>query len=220
MNIYSEILNLNDLCFDIGANKGSKTLEMLQFNARVVCVEPQKIPFNDLKTKLFNNSNVFLLNKALSSISGTSEIFISYANTLSTMSSEFINTTSKLRFRGITWDTKEVVETTTLDILIKEYGTPKFCKIDVEGYEVEVLKGLTSPIPFISIEFTPELKHKTFECMEYMTKVSDYVFNYSEGESLKFSFDNWLTKEDMICFLSKNNDFVSSFGDVYMKLEK
>lgn len=30
---------------------------------------------------------------------------------------------------------------TTLDTLIDEYGQPDFIKIDVEGYELEVLKA-------------------------------------------------------------------------------
>jgi len=218
MKIYSKILKNQDLCFDVGANSGNKTQEMLSFNTKVVCVEPQKEPYDRLKNKFSNNNNVVLINKALSSSNGISEIFISRANTLSSMSSEFISTTSKLRFRGVSWNSVEKVETTTLDDLIKIYGCPKFCKIDVEGYESEVLKGLTQKIPFISVEFVPELKHKTFECIEILSKISSCGFNYSEGESMEFAFDDWVSKDEIISFLTKNNDFEISFGDLYIKM--
>lgn len=218
MNIYSQILKENDLCFDIGANSGNKTQEMLTYGAKVICLEPQTRPFQHLNNRFNNNEKVVLINKAVSNFIGESEIFISNSTTISTMSSEFIEKTSELRFKGAVWNQKEVVKTTTLDELIKTYGTPKFCKIDVEGYELEVLKGLNNIIPFISIEFVPELKHNTFSCIEKINSISDCEFNYSEGESMVFTFDNWLSKKEIIDFLSKNKDFKFSFGDVYIKM--
>lgn len=218
MNIYSQILKENDLCFDVGANSGNKTQEMLNYGVKVVCLEPQSKPFEYLNNKFNNNDNVILINKAVSDFVGDSEIFISNANTLSTMSNEFIEKTSQLRFKGVAWNHKELIKTTTLDELIKTYGCPKFCKIDVEGYELQVLNGLNEKIPFISIEFVPELKNNTFSCIEKINFISNCEFNYSEGESMVFTFDNWLSKEEMIDFLSKNNDFEVSFGDVYIKM--
>jgi len=218
MKIYEKIIKEGDLCFDIGANCGNKSSEMLLYKTKIVCVEPQIGPFNELSRKFYNNKNVVLINKALSSKNGAAQIFISAANTLSSMSDEFIQTTSKLRFKGIGWGQPQTVSTTTLDDLIEKYGTPKFCKIDVEGYESEVLKGLSSSIPCISIEFVPELKHKTFECMDIVKNISNCKFNYSEGESMIFSFDDWVGEKDMIDFLTKNNDFERSFGDLYIKM--
>lgn len=217
MNIFQQIINKNDLCFDIGANNGAKTESFLALGARVICVEPQDNCVRMLKYKYEKNSNVVIIDKALSSSNGEKKIFIPAASTLSSMSEEFIKKTKQTRFSEYDWSKEVVCKTTTLDDLIVSYGIPKFCKIDVEGYELEVLKGLTNKIPYISIEFTPELKHLTFECIELLSKLSDCKFNYSEGESSKFSFDKWVTKEEMINFLSTNNDFVKSFGDVYIK---
>lgn len=58
----------------------------------------------------------------------------------------------KINFPDYRYDKKEKVQVVTLDDLIKEYGLPKYCKIDVEGFEWKVLKGLTRPIPYVSIE--------------------------------------------------------------------
>jgi len=42
----------------------------------------------------------------------------------------------------------------TLDAAtIETFGKPFYCKIDVEGWELDVLKGLSQPIPLISFEF-------------------------------------------------------------------
>jgi Methyltransferase FkbM domain len=45
------------------------------------------------------------------------------------------------------------VPVTTLDKAIEQYGVPAFCKIDVEGFEAEVLKGLSHPISTLILEY-------------------------------------------------------------------
>lgn len=218
MNIFNKIINTGDLCFDIGSNNGNKAESMLSLNAKVICLEPQSSCQERLHAKFKDNNSVTIIKKALGSKEGSGEIFISPAHTLSTMSKNFIEKTSKERFFGVNWNSTESVEITTLDVLIDTYGTPKFCKIDVEGYEKEVLKGLSKAIKYISIEFTPELKDSTFECIDILNKLGNYVYNYSEGESCEFTFSEWISSDEIIDFLSKNNDFKKSFGDLYAKL--
>jgi FkbM family methyltransferase len=215
MEIFNKIVSNNDLCYDVGANNGNKTESLLSLGARVVCVEPQSGCYQHLVSKFNGNQNVNIENTALGKSDGVGSIHISQAHTLSTMSESFMSETTKERFVGNSWNSQEEVKITTLDYLISKYGIPKFCKIDVEGFEVEVLKGLSQPIPFLSIEFVPELKSNTFECIEMLSKLGDYKFNYSEGETGVFSFEEHVSKEEIIEFLSKNNDYKVSFGDLY-----
>lgn len=219
MEIYKNILKKNDLCFDIGANIGNKTETFIKYSDKIICIEPQSNCALIIKNKFINNPNVVIVNKGCGPNIGKSILFISNQyNTLSTMSEKFIETTKKERFNGVSWDSSIEVDVTTLDALIDEYGLPNFCKIDIEGYEPEVLKGLSQAIPYISVEFTPELKEKSFECIDILLNIDKcYTFNYSEGESEVFTFDTWLSGNEMKDFLSKNNDFKISFGDLYAK---
>ena len=63
--------------------------------------------------------------------------------------------------------TNEIVEVKTLDSQIDKYGLPNFIKIDSEGYEVQILKGLKK-------DFTK----KTFFMIEVRDQTKNFVFNY------------------------------------------
>jgi hypothetical protein len=130
------------------------------------------------------------------------------------MSRDFISSGLKDRFKFNKWNIEKTVATDTLDNMILKYGKPNFIKIDVEGYELEVLKGLTQKIDFISIEFTPELCQKTLDCLDYL---GGSLYNYGSQEDDTFWFDEWITKDEMIKFLKDIDDYKIEFGDVYIK---
>jgi FkbM family methyltransferase len=219
MSIFENLISSETLCFDIGSNIGKKAELFLSLGAKVLCIEPQLNCVNILNEKFKNNENVKILNIALGEKIDKLDIFISDSDTVSTMSKDFIEKTSMERFKHIIWNKTEKVNVDTLDNLILLYGMPDFCKIDVEGYEVEVLKGLTKKVRYISVEFTPEIKEKTFDCIHILNNIGEYEYNYSEGESHLFTFSNWISSEEMIDFLKKNNDFKNSFGDLYARLK-
>jgi hypothetical protein len=134
------------------------------------------------------------------------------------MSPDFMSETKKQRFKNVVWEKEETVTVSTLDNIIKLYGVPKYCKIDVEGYEVEILKGLSTKIKYISVEFVPELKEKTFESIGLIDKLGEYKYNYIDGENENFVFNDWVDSETIITYLRANNDYENSFGDLYAKL--
>ena len=146
MKRVDQLIEEGDLVFDIGANEGGKTDELLKLGARVICVEPQPDCANILRKKYQNNPNVKVIEKGLADREGCMKLSIcSSANTLSTFSENW----KKGRFSQYQWNKTIDVEVTTLDRLIEIYGFPKYCKIDVEGFEFEVIRGLSKPIPFL-----------------------------------------------------------------------
>ena len=107
---------------------------------------------------------------------------------------------------------------TTLDEMIIKYGKPDFCKIDVEGFEFEVLKGLTQPIGTVSFEFTiPEFVDKAIECLNYLNNLGKIICNFSPGETLTFALDEWLNATDFIELFNTLPAKGIVDGDIYIK---
>ena len=72
------------------------------------------------------------------------------------------------RFGDCQWNQTTTVSVTTLDSLFAEHGVPQFIKIDVEGFEYEVVSGLSQPIKALSMEFTPEFLDSTLKCLDFI----------------------------------------------------
>ena len=120
------------------------------------------------------------------------------------------------RFSNYKWNKSIDVQVNTLDNMISRYGSPEFTKIDVEGYEFEVLNGLSQPIKTISFEFTSEEKKQAFACLERLNKIADYRFKFSEGEKMEFNNEEWLQNLNSVNLstpqIRKEQNFL---GDIY-----
>jgi hypothetical protein len=82
----------------------------------------------------------------------------------------------------------------TLDQAIDRYGLPQFCKIDVEGWEMEVLRGLSRAIPFITIEYHLNEGgiRKTLDCVDYLSRFGELSINVTLGEEAGFQWSHWI----------------------------
>lgn len=214
---YQQFINTNDLVFDVGANDGNRVQIFLELNAKVVAVEPQPNCINILQQKF--EHKIIIEQVGLSNETGELDMFIANDSTISSFSSEFIDKTSTGRFSNYSWEQKIKVPVVTLDSLIEKYGIPKFCKIDVEGFELNVLKGLHHQIPTLSFEYcVPEMQENMYQCLLQLHRISPAgTFNYSMEETMKLALNEWVNFDEFL-IVSKSNAFVSSlFGDIYFK---
>ncbi len=214
---YSQFVHKDDLCFDVGANMGNRTEIFLTLGATVVAIEPQEMCAKRLRRNYKNNDKVIIIQKALGEKEGEAELMISDAHTISSCSKEWItNVKTNGMFSAYRWDKSVVVPVTTLDRLVKEYGIPAFCKIDVEGFELQVLKGLSSPVRVISFEFTPGFVESTINCINHLSSIGTVRFNYSLGESMHLVLSEWVKSNEMCDIISSLPD-KTNFGDVYAR---
>ena len=215
---YHKFINEGDVVFDVGANIGSRTNIFLKLGATVIAVEPQVYCAGILKNKYGNNNKFILINKALAEKEGQAEMMISDACTISSLSKEWVEAVRKSgRFQGHNWGgDRNIVQTTTLDKLIDQYGFPSFIKIDVEGFEYEVIKGLTQPVKNLSIEFTPEFLESTFNCIDYLSRLGIIQLNYSIGESMNLYLHKWVSPKEIVKILSEFRNDNKFYGDIYI----
>jgi len=177
-----------------------------------------------LVKKYRNNNKVILIHKALGSEEGKGNLIISNSHTVSSMSEEWIDCVknSDMFFTSTSafqWHKNVTVPITTLDKLIEKYGNPVLCKIDVEGFEYEVIKGLSWPIKMISFEFTPtpRLINLAIESIEHLSTIGDVQFNYSFGETMVFALSEWVNAEK-ICDILLSIPYKTAFsGDIYAR---
>ena len=224
LKFYSRFVKKDDLCFDIGANFGRRTEIFLKLGARVVAIEPQDACMQELKKKYGNNKRVILIKKAISDNRGEEELMISDSHTLSSMSKEWIDSikSSDMFFvstQAFSWQKSAKVQVTTLNQLIKEYGKPTFCKIDVEGYEYKVLKSLSEPIRVVSFEFTPtqEFILSAINTVEHLASIGEVKFNYSFGESISLVLNEWVGPDEISNILSNFPNKTPISGDIYAR---
>jgi FkbM family methyltransferase len=219
LRFYSRFIREGDICFDVGANAGNRTDIFLRLGARVVAIEPQPSCLRILRKRFSGNPRVSIVPKALGAEEGEAELMVSDVSTISTLSREWVESSRRGgRFHAYRWNGKVTVPVTTLDNLIMEYGHPVFCKIDVEGYESQVIAGLTRPISTVSFEFVPEFLENTLTSIHHLTGIGVSRFNYSLGESMSLTLSEWVSEEEIADILRSITDR-DAWGDVYGKQE-
>jgi len=212
MNNIEKLISKCNLIYDIGANYGVKTKKFLEMGAsKVICFEPQPDCIENLKGSFFENENVVIVPKGVADIQGVLPLAIcSDANTISTFSEKW----KSGRFSNYEWNKTIDVEVITLDESIQLYGIPDYCKIDVEGYEYQVLSGLSQKIPLLSFEFVDEDLYIMEKCVNRLCKLGFDCFNIAFGESENFHFTKWIEGKDIIKYLhAMSSDLM--WGDVY-----
>lgn len=214
---YKSFIDKGDMVYDIGANIGRKSEIFLSIGAHVVCVEPQSACVEVLKKKFTASKSITIVDKAISNRNGFGEMFISNVSEVSTLSKQFIEVYKD--YPGINWNLNEKVKLTTLSNLLEVYGTPKYIKVDVEGYERHVLETLPIPIQYISFEYNKPLKSNAIECINLLSRYPQYKFNFMIHEDMRLSLKNWKGSTEFIDFIDRLPDTILT-GEVFCSYNK
>jgi len=174
------------LVFDVGANHGDKTWALRQIATRVVCFEPDETCFVALCARYGRDKMISLENTALGKQVGVGTFFIeeegSAYNTLNKKERDWIVSERNQKFREVS------VAITTLDNMIEKHGIPDFLKIDVEGGEVSVFKGLNYPISIICFEANlPRFREETLSIIDRFSYDDTSRFNLRLENDFVFS---------------------------------
>lgn len=216
---YRQFISRGDLVFDVGANMGNRTRIFLKLGARVVAVEPQNNCCMSMRSEF--GKRIHLFEGGAGKEVGVKKFYANDSTVLSSFSEEWIETMKETgRSNDAAWREPQELQMTTLDQLIRDHGVPKFIKIDVEGYEVEVLSGLTQPAEMISFEYTvPESLSNLVECLRRISAIygGGIHFNYAVAENMAFESDTWLSEEEVIKIMSAEDFARKGSGDIYVR---
>ena len=219
--LYRPFVGAGDLAFDIGAHLGDRTAAFRKLGARVVALEPQPAVRRWLALLVGRSPDVTVRAEAVGREIGTARLAVSTLTpSMSSLAEDWPTALAERNpdFGGVRWDDSVEVPVTTLDALIEEYGLPRFCKIDVEGYEPEVLAGLSHRIPALSVEFVVGALDVAEACVQRLEALGGYEFNVVEGEKRSFMSNQWLASDEIIAWLRSGAGDASS-GDVYARLK-
>lgn len=185
-----------NLIFDIGFNVGEFTQTCFNKypNCSVIAVEANPNLANNASPHFFTNYNFSLLNNLVSDKDGeATDFYISpYATGVSTASTEFMENSrftkgsKNVEANSIKWQPPIKIESITVDSMIERYGVPDLLKIDVEGYELNVLKGLTQKVNDICFEWHEEESKNLYKILEHLQSLGYEQFGvigwFDEGD--------------------------------------
>ena len=213
---YAQFVTRGSLCFDVGAHAGNRVRCWRRLGARVIAIEPQPDFVRLLSWLYGRNPGVEIVPVALGRSAGTAEMLVSERTpTVTTLSREWVEGVQRdPRFAKVNWTIGSQVPVMTLQTLIERYGVPEFIKIDVEGYEAEVLAGLKTPVRALSFEYLPAMRQVALDCIDRLSALGPYRYNWSTGESHALAGPRWLAANGMRKVLTAMPPTAPS-GDVY-----
>jgi len=194
--------------FDIGANAGHKTDIFLRLGAKVLAVDPDEANQEALRQRFLKYriapKTVSIEGKAISDNVTVRTMWVdasgSAKNTLNPKWVETLRTDEKRFGQRLSFASEKKVETTTLEELMAVHGVPFFIKIDVEGHELNVLRGMNRPVPYLSFEVNlPEFKEEGLQCVYILNEISaNGEFNYAVDCQRGLMCEQWMLQPEFV----------------------
>lgn len=172
--------------FDIGANEGFVSAVLLRKGLLVTALDPDPRNARILVARYHKNKKLSFYPFAAGEGAGWLPLYQQKDGTaLSTLEPKWKGLVEGEghRLHSPYEETIRNVKVVTLEELIGGERVPCLIKIDVEGYERSVLRGLHRPVPLLTFEANlPEFLQETLECVDRLFLLDpDVRFNYSSG---------------------------------------
>jgi FkbM family methyltransferase len=169
------------LVIDVGGNTGYQTYFHSQYN-NVVTYEPVPELFEVLKENLKNLDNVTFINKAVGADCGTVKLYVD-VNRLSMTSQAPLVENEEIKVPIVSLDSED-------------HQDVCFIKVDVEGFELEVLKGAVNTIE----KYKPTCMVEIYEpwCEKLDTSIEEHFKFFVDRDYIPFYF-NCETKSLVKC---------------------
>ena len=207
IEFYSTFIRPRDLVFDVGANLGNYAEALCQVGAAVIAIEPD--PHNlKILAKRLRYRNVHIEPCAIGKTEGTAHLHVAAdRRDASTISAQWAKRTNAR------WQGTVKVPLRTLDSIAKEHGTPEYVKVDAEGYDAEVLRGMSFRPRMLSFEFLSADLNVAQECIRLLR---EWSFNCVLEERSRFELSRWVTSDDITSLVSGLSERVA-YGDIFAK---
>jgi FkbM family methyltransferase len=171
------------LCFDVGANVGNRSEPLLAAGARVVAFEPNPRVWPELTAPCGGRPDWTGVPAALGRQPAIEALREYQCHGLASLVPGWQDDVKGTQF----------VPVVTLDMAIGRFGRPYYVKIDVEGFEAEVLAGLSQAVPLVSFEFFTDVNGvpRARACVEHLLALGFDRFNVTAEEGTKFLLPRW-----------------------------
>lgn len=204
--LYSNFVKPGGLAFDVGANIGTRSEVMLSLGAKVVSFEPQPDCATEIRAR-GDTRRLTVVEAALGKTEGAATFHLCEVSAMSSLLPE--------------WADKSIgsitVPVTTLDVAIEKYGKPDFCKIDVEGFETDVIGGLSRPLKSLSLEYQTDDRgvQSLRVCITRLLDMANYEVNFTSHEDTSL-VGRWTPGKNFL------RDFPScvnpaAYGDIFLR---
>ena len=219
LKLYKPFVKQGMLCFDIGSHFGNRISIWRKLGAKVVAIEPQPGLYSFLSRRYSGDTNITLLQGVVSNEIGQVTFYHNTRNpSVSTTDRSWIEEKKADPLWGkYIWDEEFQVRSFTLDQLIAQFGMPDFCKIDVEGAELNVLSGLSTPLKCLSFEYITIDQDRSLKCIDRIEELGRYEYNWTFSEFSALRSPKWLSATEMKTAIRRMKDGTYS-GDVYARM--
>jgi len=162
---------------DVGGADGvtPKFFSLAFPKSNVIIFEPLKVSYEVIEKMMSLFPKFCLIKKAVGNSVGTSEIHIAGRTTASSLFELNPDDQSTLFKDALSQVGKELIEVTTLDSELVNVSCIGILKIDVQGYELEVLKGGTETLKKTSIITLEMNNHDGYKGAPKYYEIDEYL---------------------------------------------